>query len=82
MNIIYLCQYFLPEPAAPSARLYDLSNAWEHAGHKVTVLTGMPNHPTGVVFAEINKEGKPAYIEFICSQYPIYGDWITGTHGE
>ena len=31
---------------------------------------------------EINKEGKPAYIEFICSQYPIYGDWITGTHGE
>ena len=31
---------------------------------------------------EINKEGKPAYIEFICSQYPIYGDWISGTHGE
>ena len=49
MNIIYLCQYFIPEPAAPSARLYDLSNAWVHAGHKVTVLTGMPNHPTGVV---------------------------------
>ena len=31
---------------------------------------------------EVNNQGKPAYIEFICSQYPIYGSWITGSHGE
>jgi acetolactate synthase-1/2/3 large subunit len=25
---------------------------------------------------EINASGKPAYIEFICSQYPVYGGWV------
>ena len=49
MHIIYLCQYFVPEPAAPSTRVADLSRAWVQAGHNVTVLTGMPNHPTGIV---------------------------------
>ncbi|HJO34121.1 MAG TPA: glycosyltransferase family 4 protein [Anaerolineales bacterium] len=49
VDIVYLCQYFVPEPAAPSARVAELSRAWVQAGHNVTVLTGMPNHPTGVV---------------------------------
>jgi|SRR5579863_3669605 len=34
---------------APSARASELSRHWAAAGHKVTVLTGFPNHPTGVV---------------------------------
>lgn len=25
-----------------------------------------------------NADGKPAYIEFICSQYPVYGGWVPG----
>ena len=25
-----------------------------------------------------NAEGMPAYIEFICSQYPVYGGWVPG----
>ena len=28
-----------------------------------------------------NDEGRPAYIEFICSQYPVYGGWVTGSVG-
>ena len=23
-----------------------------------------------------NSSGQPAYIEFICSQYPVYGSWV------
>jgi hypothetical protein len=23
-----------------------------------------------------NTSGRPAYIEFICSQYPVYGRWV------
>ena len=34
---------------APSARAIELSRHWVAAGHDVTVLTGFPNHPTGVV---------------------------------
>ena len=52
MNITYLCQYFVPEPGAPSARLYELSRVWVESGHNVTILTGMPNHPTGEIAAE------------------------------
>jgi thiamine pyrophosphate-dependent acetolactate synthase large subunit-like protein len=29
-----------------------------------------------------NQKGQPAYIEFICIQYPVYGDWLSGSHGE
>lgn len=34
---------------APAARAAELARHWSEAGHSVTVLTGFPNHPTGVV---------------------------------
>ena len=49
MRIVYLCHYFVPEISAPSARLYEMSRAWVERGHEVTVVTGFPNHPTGVI---------------------------------
>lgn len=49
MKILYVSQYFPPEPGAPAARVSELCRAWAEAGHQVTVLTGMPNHPTGKV---------------------------------
>jgi len=35
--------------AAPAARAAELARYWARGGHEVTVLTGFPNHPTGVV---------------------------------
>src|SRR5229473_8000273 len=34
---------------APAARAAELSRHWVRMGHEATVLTGFPNHPTGVV---------------------------------
>ena len=34
---------------APAARTYELAREWVKAGHKVTVLTAFPHHPTGIV---------------------------------
>ena len=34
---------------APAARAVELSRHWARMGHEVTVLTGFPNHPTGIV---------------------------------
>ena len=34
---------------APAARAAELAHHWASAGHDVSVLTGFPNHPTGVV---------------------------------
>jgi glycosyltransferase involved in cell wall biosynthesis len=49
MKILYVSQYFPPEMGAPAARAAELSRHWAAAGHEVTVLTGFPNHPTGVI---------------------------------
>jgi colanic acid biosynthesis glycosyl transferase WcaI len=49
MNILYLSQYFPPEMGAPAGRAAELSRLWAEDGHEVTVLTGFPNHPTGIV---------------------------------
>ncbi len=34
---------------APAGRVAEMSRLWVEDGHEVTVLTGFPNHPTGVV---------------------------------
>jgi glycosyltransferase involved in cell wall biosynthesis len=47
MNITYICHYFVPEPAAPAARVHEFARAWVRAGHAVDVLTTFPNHPLG-----------------------------------
>lgn len=49
MKILYVSQYFPPEMGAPAARVFELSREWVRLGHQVTVLTGFPNHPTGVI---------------------------------
>jgi len=49
VKILYVSQYFPPEMGAPAARAAELAQHWSQAGHDVSVLTGFPNHPTGVV---------------------------------
>ena len=49
MKILYISQYFPPEMGAPAARASELARHWAESGHEVSVLTGFPNHPTGVV---------------------------------
>jgi hypothetical protein len=48
-RILIVTHYFPPEAGAPQARLSALAAAWAAGGDAVTVLTGMPNHPTGVL---------------------------------
>ena len=55
MKILYVSQYFPPEMGAPAARVAELSRYWAQERHDVTVLTGFPNHPTGVVPQEYRR---------------------------
>lgn len=47
MKIIVLSQYYWPEPL-PKAQ--ELAEGLQARGHEVTVLTGFPNYPTGVLY--------------------------------
>jgi colanic acid biosynthesis glycosyl transferase WcaI len=49
VKILYVSQYYPPETGAPAVRVSGLAKLWAAAGHDVTVLTGFPHHPTGVV---------------------------------
>ena len=49
MHVAILTQYYPPEMGAPQARLSGLAKNLVSAGHKVTVLTAMPNYPTGKI---------------------------------
>lgn len=49
MRLLFVCQYFPPEMGAPSARTFEHACHWANDGHEVTVLTGFPNHPTGII---------------------------------
>jgi len=50
MNILFFTHYFPPEGNAPATRVYELCRRWVKAGHTVTVITGVPNVPNGVVY--------------------------------
>jgi len=51
LNILIVTQYFWPE----NMRINDLAEGMVSKGHRVTVLTGIPNYPEGHVFPAFKK---------------------------
>lgn len=51
MNLVILSQYYPPEVGAPQTRLSELARLMVLEGDSVTVLTAMPNYPTGKIYA-------------------------------
>jgi hypothetical protein len=45
MNILIVCQYYFPE----QFQVNEIAPELVRRGHQVTVLTGLPNYPSGVV---------------------------------
>jgi glycosyltransferase involved in cell wall biosynthesis len=79
VRVLIVTHYFPPETGAPQARLSALAAAWAAAGDAVTVLTGMPNHPTGVL--------PPAYRRAVFRReradgYRVLRTWLYATPNE
>lgn len=51
-HILFLTPYYPPEVGAPQTRISETATRLVHRGHDVTVLTTLPNYPTGIVPAE------------------------------
>jgi glycosyltransferase involved in cell wall biosynthesis len=71
MRLLIVTQYFPPEIGAPQARLYELAMRLQGRGHAVSVLTAMPNYPTGRVF--------DGYRRRICSEERMDGMRVVRT---
>lgn len=51
MKILVISQYYKPEPF----RISDICEEMVNRGHSVTVVTGIPNYPEGVVYNDYKK---------------------------
>jgi len=58
MKILAVCQYFYPE----NFQINDICFELAKSGHDVTVLTGLPNYPLGVVPEEYKSGKRNEYI--------------------
>ncbi|MHB1533057.1 MAG: glycosyltransferase family 4 protein [Acidimicrobiales bacterium] len=79
MRILVVCHYFPPEIGAPQARISELARYWADEGQDVTVLTGMPNHPTGVVPPAYRRRAR---VREHTDGYDVVRTWIYATPNE
>jgi glycosyltransferase involved in cell wall biosynthesis len=76
VKILYVSQYFPPEMGAPAARASELSRHWARMGHEVTVLTGFPNHPTGVVPREWRRRLRRLFFSETMDGLRVVRTWL------
>ncbi|EMS77720.1 glycosyltransferase family 4 protein [Desulfotignum phosphitoxidans] len=50
MHILFITDNFPPEVNAPASRTFEHCREWVRAGHRVTVMTCVPNFPSGRVY--------------------------------
>jgi glycosyltransferase involved in cell wall biosynthesis len=78
VKILVVCHYFPPEIGAPQTRLSELARMWAESGDQVTVVTGLPNHPTGIVPPEYKKFRMQETVD----GYRVLRSWVYATPNE
>ncbi len=63
LNVLVVSQYFWPE----NMRINDLVRDLSEKGHRVTVLTGLPNYPEGKVFSDYQRDPQ-AFSRYACAE--------------
>lgn len=76
VKILYMSQYFPPEMGAPAARAAELAHHWVREGHDVTVLTGFPNHPTGVIPREYRRKFRRLFMRESVDGINVVRTWL------
>jgi hypothetical protein len=79
LRVLIVTHYFPPETGAPQARLSGLAATWAADGDEVTVLTGMPNHPTGVL---PRRYRRAVLRRERCDGYRVVRTWLYATPNE
>lgn len=74
MRLLVISQYFWPE----NFRVNDLVAELVARGHQVTVLTGVPNYPSGKVFPEF-KQDRARFVRFAGAEVVRVPLWPRGS---
>lgn len=76
MKILYITQYFNPEIGATSNRAYANAKYLSKKGHKVVVLTEMPNHPRGIMFPGYRRK---LFVKEKLNGFDVVRVWVYAT---
>lgn len=76
MKILVVCQYYYPEPF----RIHEVCEELVRRGNEVTVLTGLPNYPMGIIPEEY--KGKEHRDEIVNGVHVIRVNEIPRTKGK
>src|SRR5207302_10602399 len=76
MKILLVSQYFPPESAAGGIRAAELAENWAIAGHDVTVLTGFPNYPDGIVAEEYRSRSRCLIYRETLRGVQVWRTWL------
>ena len=79
MNILLINHYAGSLKHGMEFRPFYLSREWVKQGHDVIVLTGIPNHPTGIIPAEY--QGK-IFMKETVDGIQIWRHWLYATSNE
>lgn len=75
-DILIITSYFPPETGAASNRIFHLAEGLQKRNFKVTVITPLPNYPTGKIFKSYHGKYKQTSIE---NEVRIHRLWIYAT---
>lgn len=78
-KITLITQYFRPEMGAPQNRLYELAKGLQYEGWDVSVITGMPNYPTGKIFAKYRRR---FYCKEVCDGIEVLRYWLYASNSK
>ncbi len=78
-KVLILSQYYPPEKGAPQIRLSKMAKVMAKNGIDVSVLTGFPNYPEGIIYKEYQNIFN--YIEKI-DDIKVYRTWIYPASGK
>lgn len=79
LRIVILTQYFPPEMGAPQSRLYETAIGLMQLGWEVTVITALPNYPTGKIFDGYN--GK-FFVKEKINGIPVRRYWLHASNSK
>lgn len=77
MKILLIAQYFPPEMGALASRASELAEVWASENQQVSILTGFPNYPAGVVPPEYKDKLRRLVYREKVNGYQVVRTWLT-----